>query len=409
MNKIIVSILLSFSFFYFSCSPDITSYDKESGIVELSFDPQQSEDIVVEMIDGAESSIYMALYGFDNDNVAAALIRAHRRGVDVKAVTEYDSEHYDSYQALINEGISVVLGNGGDQSIDGTYTDTKYDAIMHNKYFIIDMKYIITGSTNLTSGLFVHFNNLIVLKSADLASDFKTDFDVMRAGYFGIDKDSGFDIVHGTGPLTVEPRQVGPYVIRSYFTPYNYTLSDYGDPTGYVYNYLNYDSGGRETVNYQDARNIIISLVQNAKTSVRFLVFSFTDRVIIDEMIKAKERGVDVKIWMDHASYAQSDFVYNSYNKMAEALGEGAKICRRHNSGLLHHKVVWVDNETLVTGSLNFSKSAGTKNDENFLVIENASSIIEGFEAESRRIDGESISITNYNLAESGYVSDSEE
>jgi phosphatidylserine/phosphatidylglycerophosphate/cardiolipin synthase-like enzyme len=39
------------------------------------------------------------------------------------------------------------------------------------------------------------------------------------------------------------------------------------------------------------------------------------------------------------------------------------------NSSLMHHKVILIDGETIVTGSYNFSANAERRNDENTLVI----------------------------------------
>jgi phosphatidylserine/phosphatidylglycerophosphate/cardiolipin synthase-like enzyme len=41
------------------------------------------------------------------------------------------------------------------------------------------------------------------------------------------------------------------------------------------------------------------------------------------------------------------------------------------NPSFMHHKVIIVDAETVITGSLNFSDSADTSNDENVVVLQN--------------------------------------
>jgi phosphatidylserine/phosphatidylglycerophosphate/cardiolipin synthase-like enzyme len=37
----------------------------------------------------------------------------------------------------------------------------------------------------------------------------------------------------------------------------------------------------------------------------------------------------------------------------------------------MHHKVIVIDEEIVITGSYNFSKNASRNNDENVLVVEN--------------------------------------
>ena len=39
---------------------------------------------------------------------------------------------------------------------------------------------------------------------------------------------------------------------------------------------------------------------------------------------------------------------------------------------VLHHKVIIIDEQTVITGSFNFSKSAAQRNDENIVIIRDA-------------------------------------
>jgi phosphatidylserine/phosphatidylglycerophosphate/cardiolipin synthase-like enzyme len=42
------------------------------------------------------------------------------------------------------------------------------------------------------------------------------------------------------------------------------------------------------------------------------------------------------------------------------------------NPKSMHHKVIIIDGQIVVTGSYNFSKSAKTRNDENTLILHNS-------------------------------------
>jgi phosphatidylserine/phosphatidylglycerophosphate/cardiolipin synthase-like enzyme len=53
------------------------------------------------------------------------------------------------------------------------------------------------------------------------------------------------------------------------------------------------------------------------------------------------------------------------------------------NPDRMHHKVIVIDQQTVITGSYNFSRSAETRNDENLVVLhdaEVAASYLEEFE-----------------------------
>jgi phosphatidylserine/phosphatidylglycerophosphate/cardiolipin synthase-like enzyme len=54
-------------------------------------------------------------------------------------------------------------------------------------------------------------------------------------------------------------------------------------------------------------------------------------------------------------------------------------------SGLMHHKVIIIDREIVITGSYNFTASAEDRNDENLVIIYNPF-IAEWFLAEFERV-----------------------
>ena len=93
-------------------------------------------------------------------------------------------------------------------------------------------------------------------------------------------------------------------------------------------------------------------------------MFTWTRFDLADAVISAKKRGVNVEVILDrNASNGVSQ-------KIAKKLLEGG-ISVRVNQGqeLLHHKLLLIDNETLVNGSANWTKAAFTNNDDFFLIL----------------------------------------
>jgi phosphatidylserine/phosphatidylglycerophosphate/cardiolipin synthase-like enzyme len=427
-----------------ACAAGGEQNNSETALFRLSFDPAISEKAVVDLIKDARKTIDVSLYGFENSNVASALIEAHqRRGVTVQMSTEFDSESLDGYQKVIAVGIPVRLGNTS--------------GIQHNKYFIVDKKYVVTGSTNLTgshppeafsvSGMWAHYNNLVILKSEGVAAEFQKDFDIQfLGGKYAQAKDAEYNTRFSAAFWPENTYDVGPLKINAYFTPYQDKFQSYGsnllnDPvccsvttdtnclrvsstsdmladcaqpfttmaqeycyqggtqTRVIYHYYNYDkdiytcsatSATSTSDNYRSALNIVISLFRNAKKSINTLFFAFTDRVLMNELIKAKERGVDVKIYMDYNQYrSQYRNSGKSFINLRQKVGF-VKLVRKANGGLNHHKVVFTDDENLILGSMNYSSAAVTSNDENFLLIKNAGAMIAEFKQEQRRIDEQS-------------------
>jgi phosphatidylserine/phosphatidylglycerophosphate/cardiolipin synthase-like enzyme len=93
-------------------------------------------------------------------------------------------------------------------------------------------------------------------------------------------------------------------------------------------------------------------------------MFTWTHQGLANEVIKAKQRGIDVQVVVDSSS----------------AVGASKKvvsILKRHavpttlsrGNALLHHKFMYVDGHTLVHGSANWTLSAFAKNDDCFLIM----------------------------------------
>jgi phosphatidylserine/phosphatidylglycerophosphate/cardiolipin synthase-like enzyme len=108
--------------------------------------------------------------------------------------------------------------------------------------------------------------------------------------------------------------------------------------------------------------------LQNAKTSIHIAAFelkyydkysSSLQNQIIDDLVAAKKRGVDVKIVLDE--YANSDPKTNGYDYVKR---NGVGIKYDSNSTTTHSKLIVIDGKVVVLGSTNFSFYALEKNNE---------------------------------------------
>jgi PLD-like domain len=60
-----------------------------TGTIEVAFSPKEgAEELIVRVIDSAQSEIKMLAYSFTSSPVVAALLRAHKRGVKVSLVAD---------------------------------------------------------------------------------------------------------------------------------------------------------------------------------------------------------------------------------------------------------------------------------------------------------------------------------
>ena len=276
---------------------------------------------LIEKINAAETSIHIASFEFDLTPVAEALIAARQRGVDVRWVT--DDEHGLEADEEPGRGQFAMLQEAG---IEVRSDDRS--ALMHNKFWVFDGQIVWTGSTNITeSGIFTQDNNVIVIRSPELAAIYESEFQEMWDGQFGPRSPSTLDeqivTINGSRIVVV-------------FTSEDPALE-----------------------------NAIVPLVNSATESIRFLTFSFTDYPLADTMSQRFKSGVDVA------------GVFERFGSETEAAELRTLMCRSvpvkqdGNPGFLHHKVIVVDEQLVITGSMNYSTNAEESNDENVIIIDN--------------------------------------
>ena len=137
---------------------------------EVCFTPgQDCTSVIVVEINAAQQQILVQAYSFTSAPIASALVDAHKRGVDVRAILDKSqrTERYSSASFLVNSGIP-------------TWIDDKV-AIAHNKVMVIDGKIVITGSFNFTkSAQERNAENLLILHDPELASKYAQNWEARR-------------------------------------------------------------------------------------------------------------------------------------------------------------------------------------------------------------------------------------
>lgn len=125
---------------------------------------------------------------------------------------------------------------------------------------------------------------------------------------------------------------------------------------------------------YDDPELIIIKNIDNAKEFINIAMYAFTDIEISQAILKAKDRGVDIKIYLDRSQ------VNAKYGKSRYFVNNGIEDIRiSSNNYIMHNKFAVIDNKIVITGSYNWTASAGERNDENLLVIDDKN-IIEKYQ-----------------------------
>ena len=279
----------------------------------------------------ATVKIDAALQQLNSTPIADALIEAHHRGIQVRIVTETDYMDEAEIARLQEVEIPVI-------------DDKDPDSLMHHKFIVIDEQHVWTGSYNTTyNGAYKNNNNVILIDSVPLAYNFTQEFRELF---------SSMQVRNPSGKVAAYPKvklSDGTQIF-AYFSPKNDTISP------------------------------LLKEIQSAEKSIHFMAFSFTHDVLGAAMRDRFEAGIDVRGIFEKR---QADGRYSEHNAMRKA---GIPVVLDENGGAMHHKVIVIDGETVVTGSYNFSKNAETRNNENLLIIKGSQEIAEAYIAEFQRI-----------------------
>ncbi len=290
------------------------------------------DEELAQAIEAARLSVDVAIYDLNLWSVRDALINAHRRGVSVRVVTESDNMDEQEVQDLRQAGIEVL----GDRR----------EGLMHHKFVVIDQSTVWTGSMNLTTGGgYLDNNNLLFIQSTKLAADYTHEFEQMFVeDHFGADKTAG----------TPNPAvNINGSLVEAYFSPEDGTLAH------------------------------ILSAVNGAQQNISFLAYSFTSDELAQALLERAQSGVKVQGVFDEDQYYSNEGT--EFDRLKSA---GLDVRLDGNPRLMHHKVIIIDGQVVITGSYNFSNNAEHNNDENTLIIHNQD-IAATYLAEFQRIYGE--------------------
>lgn len=194
--------------------------------------------------------------------------------------------------------------------------------LMHNKFCVIDGKKFFTGSFNPTErGNFYNNNNMLVIESEYLSQNYEDEFEELYSETFSGGEEIRYPIVY-----------LDDSKFENYFCPED------------------------------DCSEHLIDVLSNTENEIYFMTFSFTDNNIGNMLIRNFDDGAEVKGIFEKTRVSD----YSEYERLKDA---GIDVKLDKNRYVLHHKVFIIDNETVVTGSYNPTKSGDEKNDENVLII----------------------------------------
>lgn len=288
------------------------------------------DEILVADIYAAKESVDVCMFNLGLPSITDALINAQKRGLFVRVVGESDKLDGSGFQDLVEAGIKVRGDNR--------------DGLMHNKFIVIDGLVVWTGSLNLTtSSTYADNNDMVRVQSTKVAQNYVTEFDEMFN-----------DKIFGPPGEENTPNPL-----------------------------VTFDGMDIEVLFSPDDRvaRRIVELIDDADTSVHFMAYSLTSDSIAEALAERADDGVEVLGVMDDTQIESN--TGGDYDWLRE---QGIDVRRDGNhSGLMHHKVIIIDGETVIFGSYNFTSSAEKYNDENVMIVHDRG-LAASFEAEFEQL-----------------------
>ena len=107
----------------------------------------------------------------------------------------------------------------------------------------------------------------------------------------------------------------------------------------------------------------VVQGISQAQKTIDIAMYNLTTREISQELIKAKERGVQIRVFLDKGEGN------GKYSKGRYLMDKGIDVRFYAGIGLMHNKFAVIDNRILITGSFNWTASAERENQENLLII----------------------------------------
>lgn len=305
---------------------------------EAKRSPYNTHQTLFSIIRRARNTLDGAFFEIKSDDAIDELIKARKRGVRVRLVTDSDNMVEPGNPTKLRSAIKRLKAAGiqivGDER----------NGFMHHKFMVLDGHTVWTGSTNLTlTSLYHHNNNALTIRSKELAKVFTEEFERLFT-------DRAFGSVNRpqVGPSRVMPFKMGS--VQAYFSP----------------------RGG--------AREAVIEELSKAKKRIRLMTFSFTDvemgLIIHDKAMS----GVTVEGVFDRWLASSRYSLYSQFKQ------NGLNVWLDGNEALMHHKVILIDHDTVITGSFNFSKNAEQNNNEALLIIRNAPDLVKAYDDEFKRL-----------------------
>jgi len=309
----------------------IDGWEGSGESLDVYFVPEgdELEDRIADAVAGAETSIRVAMYNLRSRRLGYLLLERQRAGVDVQVLLDA-RQMAKPWNTLDDE-----LGEQGLEIVPIENNRSRYSTL-HDKMAVIDGQHVFLGSASWGESA-LHANNEVILElnSPALATVVHAELDEIISGV----------ALPRTGDVASNA--------QLYFSP--------GDRLD----------------------RVIEDEIDAATDRVWLAVFSLRLSWLGDALIRAHQRGVDVRVITDR-NQSESTDVDDRLRAAGITVIEASNTTGAHTA--MHHKFAVIDGHTTLVGSYNWTYTATFHNYEDLAVIADDPEVAAAFEGEMGRL-----------------------
>lgn len=350
-------------------SPRPLNWAGTENAIEILVDKEEVFPRAIEMMDRAKHTIRFNMFlwgGKIGMQTVEAMKRAMARGVSVQVITMPDSENTKILAAIQKLSNKIA----GDEPLP-PYAPVKAEAVAaginvayfptgelngsaivkadHNKVIAIDGEEALTGGMNFADAVANNHDLMLWIKGPavrELEEVFADNWRVCR---------KEFAEEQGVSPIWNDDRILDAAVEKRARDLAKVTVC-----------YSN------SVVNA--TRSMVADLIDNARSKLRIMMFTFTDDEMVEKTIAAHRRGVDVQVILDPNVHAFGLRLMGAPNistvQQFKAAGIPVKAYQTRPGSQMHIKAMMVDDRFCCFGSTNFTKAGFDSNNETFVKVD---------------------------------------
>jgi phosphatidylserine/phosphatidylglycerophosphate/cardiolipin synthase-like enzyme len=128
------------------------------------------------------------------------------------------------------------------------------------------------------------------------------------------------------------------------------------------------------------AQSLILDAINDAEHSVDLAAYSFTSKPVSLALLAAQKRGVVVRVLADEKANN------TQYTAVTFLANQGVSVRLNRKYKIMHNKFAVIDNQSVQTGSFNYSAAADKSNAENVVFLRDSPATAQAYTKEFNRL-----------------------